>query len=183
MERRLIIVLAIIPVIFIVGFLVYGLTNEKGAGDKIVDRPAISRPAPDFTFPDLDGRMVSLSDYRGKVVFLNIWATWCPSCKEEMPSIYRLYEHFKDNNDFQVLTISIDILGKEVIIPHYKEMGISLPTLMDPRSEIKNIYGITGVPETFIIDKKGNIVYVVLGPRKWDSDEYISYIENLINES
>ncbi len=183
MGKKMIITLIILPLLFVAGFIVFGLTNGRFIADKTTPRPIIGSPAPDFTFPDMDGNEVSLSDFKGKVIFLNIWATWCPSCKEEMPTIYRLYKRFEGDERFQMLTVSIDVLGKEAVIPHYKEMGVYLPTLLDTKSKIKSIYGISGVPETFIIDKNGKIVFVVLGPRKWDSERYISDIENLMNAS
>jgi len=183
MGKKTIITLIILPLLFVAGFIVYGLTNGKFMGDKTIPRPIIGSPAPNFTFPDMDGKKVSLADFKGKVVFMNVWATWCPTCREEMPIIHRLYKRFEDDKRFQVLTVSIDVLGKEAVVPFYKEMGFSLPTLLDTKSKIKSIYGISGVPESFIIDKNGKIVFVALGPREWDSAEYISVIENLMSAS
>jgi len=137
--------------------------------------------APNFTLPLLDGKMVSLSDYQGKVVFLNIWATWCGPCREEMPSMQKLYKELQ-NEDFEILAVSIDILGARAVAPFMKELKLSFPALLNPEGNIKNLYNTIGVPETFIIDKKGIIVQKVIGPRDWASPEAVRYFRSLIQK-
>ena len=138
-------------------------------------------PAPDFTLPDLDGKMVSLADYKGKVVFLNIWATWCAPCIEEMPSMEKLYQKLKDE-EFEILAISIDELGADVVIPFMNKYKLSFNALTDKAGTIKSLYRITGVPESFVIDKDGRIVEEVVGPRDWASDGVIRYFRRLIQK-
>ena len=135
-------------------------------------------PAPNFTFPGLDGKMVSLTDYRGKVVFLNIWATWCGPCKQEMPSMERLYKALK-GEDFEILAVSIDTLGAKAVAPFMKEYGLSFPALLDTGGTIQRLYGTTGIPETFIINKEGIIEQKIIGSRDWAAPEAIRFFRNL----
>ena len=142
-------------------------------------RVKVGLPAPNFTFPGLDGKMVSLTDFKGEVVFVNIWATWCPPCREEMPSMEKLYRELK-GNDFEILAVSIDASGAVVVAPFMKEYRLSFPALLDPEGTIKNLYGTTGVPESFIINKEGIIEEIVIGPRDWSTPEVVRFFRNLI---
>jgi len=139
----------------------------------------VGDPAPVFTFPGLDGKMVSLTDYKGKVVFLNIWATWCPPCGEEMPSMEKLYRQLKDE-DFEILAVSIDTSGAEAVGPFMKELGLSFPALLDPGGTMQNLYGPTGLPESFIIGKEGVIEKIVIGPMDWSTPEVVRFFRNLL---
>ena len=140
---------------------------------------AKGRPAPNFTLPDLEGRMVSLTDYRGKVVLLNIWATWCPPCVDEMPSMEKLYQALS-NEDFEILAVSIDESGAQDVLPFMKKHKLSFPALTDPKGTLKGLYETTGVPESFIIDQDGVIVEKIIGPRDWAIPDAIRYFRNLI---
>lgn len=144
-------------------------------------RVKISLPAPDFTLPGLDGNPVSLADYRGKVVLLNIWATWCPPCVEEMPSMEILYTRLKGKN-FEILAVSIDTTGAKAVAPFMRKHKLSFPALVDPKGTIKSLYGATGVPESFIIDKKGIINQIIIGPRNWATPEVVRFFRNLIQK-
>jgi len=137
------------------------------------------RPAPNFTLPELDGKMVSLSDYKGHVVLVNIWATWCPPCIDEMPSMEALYKIFKGEN-FEILAISIDAMGTNAVAPFMKKHSLSLPALLDPAGTIKTAYQTTGVPESFIINKQGILVEKIIGPRNWAAPEVVRYFRDLI---
>ena len=139
-------------------------------------------PAPDFAYPGLDGKKVGLGDYRGKVVFLNIWATWCPPCREEMPSMEKLYQELK-GEDFEILAVSIDTSGVKAVAPFAKEYRLSFPILLDPEGTIKPLYGITGVPESFIINKDGRIEKIVIGPLDWATPDVVRFFRNLIEKS
>ena len=138
-------------------------------------------PAPDFTFPGLDGKMVSLSDYKGKVVLLNIWATWCPPCVEEMPSMERLYQKFKGQN-FEILAVSIDEPGLKVVAPFMKKSNLTFPALIDSEGAIKAVYGITGIPESFIIDKQGNLIKKIMGPVDWATRDIFRFFSEVIEK-
>lgn len=135
--------------------------------------------APNFTFPGLDGEFVSLDDYRGKVVLLNIWATWCPPCVAEAPSLEKLNNRFKDH-DFKMLAVSIDEEGENAIIPFMEKYKLSFPVLLDPEASIMELYGATGVPESFIISKDGIIDGTIIGAIDWASPEVTEYIDNLM---
>jgi len=137
--------------------------------------------APAFTFPGLDGKMVSLSDYKGKIVFLNIWATWCPPCRKEMPSMEKLYRQLK-GEDFEILAISVDTLGAKVVGPFMKEYGLSFPALLDVRGTTQNLYGTTGLPESFIIGREGIIEKIVIGPAEWSTPEMVRYFRDLLRK-
>ena len=137
---------------------------------------------PDFTFPGLDGKMVSLNDFRGKVVFLNIWATWCPPCRDEIPSMQRLYQKLK-GEDFIILAVSIDKSGVETVAPFVKEYKMSFPVLLDKAGKIETLFGTTGTPESFIIDKQGVLDKKTIGPREWDSPEAMLYFKDLIEKT
>ncbi len=136
-------------------------------------------PAPDFTFPDLNGKVVSLSDYRGKVVFVNIWATWCLPCRDEMPSMQKLYNRFK-GEAFEILAVSIDSAGRNAVAPFMQELNLTFPALLDTRGDIRSLYGTTGVPESFIVDKKGNLVKKVIGAIDWATPEVLRFFQDLI---
>lgn len=135
--------------------------------------------APDFELPDLHGRMHRLSALRGKVVFLNLWTTWCPPCRKEMPSMQRLYDRLPPR-DFAMLAVSQDEAGAAVVTPFVAEMGLSFPVLIDREARVSGRYGVTGYPETFIIDRQGQVVKHVIGPEEWTSDAIVAYIEHLI---
>jgi cytochrome c biogenesis protein CcmG/thiol:disulfide interchange protein DsbE len=137
------------------------------------------RPAPNFTLPGLDGKMVSLTNYQGHVVLVNIWATWCPPCVDEMPSMERLYQELKDEN-FEIVAISIDQMGAEAVAPFMKKNNLSFTALLDPEGTIKSTYQITGVPESFIVNKKGILVEKIIGPRNWADPAAVRYLRDLI---
>jgi peroxiredoxin len=137
--------------------------------------------APNFTFPGLDGKMVSLTDYRGKVVFLNIWATWCPPCRKEMPSMEKLYQQLK-GEDFEILAVSVDTAGATVVGPFMKKYKLSFPALLDTRGTVQNIYGTTGLPESFIVGRKGIIEKIVIGPTDWSTPETVRFFRNLLRK-
>ena len=147
---------------------------------KIVRPLQEGRPAPDFTFPDLVGRKISLSDLRGKVVLVNIWATWCPPCRDEMPSMQKLYDRFKGEH-FEILAVSIDADGREAVAPFMRKMNLTFPALLDPKEKIRGLYRITGVPESFIIDRNGILVQRIIGPLDWATPKVFRFFQELID--
>ncbi|MFQ5901022.1 MAG: TlpA disulfide reductase family protein, partial [Thermodesulfobacteriota bacterium] len=152
------------------------LTRE---GDVKNVRPQIGDPARDFTYPDVDGNPVTLSDFYGKkVVYVNVWATWCTSCRFELPTVQAMYEKFK-GDDFEVLAISIDALGAKAIIPFMKELGLTFIALQDISGSIQALYATTGVPESFIVDKRGKVALVEIGPGDWREPDKQAFIKSL----
>jgi len=136
-------------------------------------------PAPDFTFPGLDGKMVRLSDYKGKVVLVNIWATWCPPCVDEMPSMEKLYQKLKGEN-FEILAVSIDEPGLKAVAPFMKKSNLTFPALIDSEGTIKTVYGITAIPESFIIDKQGFLIKKIVGPVDWATSPIYRFFSDLM---
>ena len=180
--KRLLKLLIWLPIIIIIAAAAISLMNEQEAGGKKKPRPSIGEEARNFTFADLEGKEVSLSDFYGKkVVFINIWATWCPSCKKELPTMQRLYEKF-GGDDFEVLAVSIDAAGKKAVAPYMKKHHYTFPTLLDTSGSIQLLYGTTGVPESFIIDKKGKVAFVEIGPGDWTAPERQDLIRGLTEE-
>ena len=137
--------------------------------------------APDIVLPGFDGRTVRLKDYRGKVVFLNIWATWCPTCRDEMPSMEKLYQELK-GEPFEILAVSIDKGGARAVTPFMKAFNLSFPVLLDPEGTIVSPYGVTGVPESFIINKEGIIERIVIGPIDWYEPSIVRFFRILIQK-
>ena len=134
---------------------------------------------PDLKSKNLDGKEVKLSDLKGKVVMLDIWATWCPPCREEMPSMERLHERLKDRG-FVLLAVSQDegpIAGVKAFVD---QMKLTFPVLVDPEGEVGRKYGIWGFPESFLLDRDGRIVERVIGPRDWSAPDQIARIEGLL---
>ncbi len=170
--------------LFIIGVGIIVLLQNKDSFFNLSGKPRLVKgvPAPNFTLPGLDGKMVSLDDYKGKVVFLNIWATWCPPCVEEMPSMEKLYQALK-GEAFEILAVSIDATGAKDVLPFMKKYKLSFPALTDNRGAIKKLYQTTGVPESIIIDKDGIIVEKVIGPRDWATPGAIRYFRNLIQRN
>ncbi|UCB50610.1 MAG: TlpA family protein disulfide reductase [Deltaproteobacteria bacterium] len=131
---------------------------------------------PDFTLPTLDGGSMTLSDLKGKVVLINFWATWCPPCREEMPSLERLYRHFKYEK-FTLLAVDI-MEHPETVKTFAREYNLSFPILLDKKGEVSQKYAANALPTTYVIDKEGKAVGKAIGPRKWDGD----HAKDLINE-
>ncbi len=149
---------------------------------------AAGYPAPDFEIADAEGNPVSLDDYRGRVVLLNIWATWCAPCLEEMPSMQRLYESFSPD-DFEIAAVSIDApagasdaAGNPGGDPlaFAARLGLSFPILMDPSGEIQRVYQTAAVPESFLIGPDGIIYKKVAGATEWDSEANVGLVRRLL---
>ena len=142
----------------------------------------VGMAAPDFSLPDIEGKTVRLSDYRGKVVFVNFWATWCKPCKEEMPSMEILWENFK-SEDFVMLAISMDrVTTKKDIPPFIESMKLTFPILTDSWGQTDKRYKLMGVPETYIIDQSGVLREKVIGPRDWTLPESVTTIVQLVQK-
>jgi thiol-disulfide isomerase/thioredoxin len=146
------------------------------------EKPALGgNAAPDFTLKDLSGKEVKLSSLRGKVVLLNFWATWCPPCREEIPSMMRLNKAM-EGKQFQMLAVSEDAGGKEAVAGYFKDSGASLPALLDIDQAVGQRYGLTGVPETFVIGKNGAILKKVVGAMDWNDPAVIGFLDNAIKQ-
>ncbi|VIF53683.1 cytochrome C assembly protein [Clostridioides difficile] len=139
----------------------------------------------DFTLTDQYGKTHKLSDYEGKVVFLNFWATWCPPCKEEMPHIEQLYKDYnKNNDDVVILGVASPNLGREGsrehVVNFLKDQGYTFPVVLDEDGALAYQYGINAFPTTFIIDKEGYVTQYI--PGAMDKATMASFIENQRNK-
>lgn len=141
--------------------------------------PQVGETAPDFKVSGLDGATVSLSSLRGNVVLVNFWATWCPPCREELPSLAKL-NAMMAGKPFRLMAISIDEGGKEAVQGLFSQSGVSLPAYLDPDTRIAQRYGTFKVPETYIVDKQGKIVKKVIGGMDWSSPMVVDYLNQLM---
>lgn len=134
--------------------------------------------AADFTLPAPDGTKIRLAQLRGRVVFVNFWATWCPPCRVEMPSMERLHQQFKGRG-LAMLAIDIGESPKQVA-RFMKEFRLNFPALVDADSAVASRYGVQGIPVTVLIDRNGRIVGRAVGPRDWASPEGHTLIRSLL---
>lgn len=141
----------------------------------------VGKPAPDITISDLNGNKTRLSDLKGMVVLVNFWATWCPPCREEIPSMVVLNQAMS-GKPFRMLAISIDEGGKAAVSDYLKRSGSPLPAFIDSDGKAGRLYGITGVPETFVIDKMGVIIKKVVGPLDWSDPSVVRFLEDAMKK-
>lgn len=137
--------------------------------------------APEFSLEGLSGRKFELRNFKGKVIFLTFWATWCGPCKEELPSIEALHQQFK-GKEFVVLTVAVDLEGTIPVEKFLAKHGYTFHVLVDSKNAMLDLYRVEGIPMTFLIDKKGRIIGKALGPRNWKSPEAISLFNQLIEK-
>ena len=128
---------------------------------------------------DMNGNNVRLSDFKGKIVFLNFWTTWCPTCRIEMPSMEKLHQKL-ENKDFAMVTINLQESASQVK-GFFQEFKLSFTALLDTTGEVGASFGIRAIPTTYILDKTGRIIGQVNGPRAWDSKAAMALFENLID--
>ena len=128
---------------------------------------------------DMNGKNISLSDFKDKIVFLNFWTTWCPTCRIEMPSMEKLHQKLK-NKDFAMVTINLQESASQVKA-FFEEFKLTFTALLDSTGEVSASFGIRAIPTTYILDKTGRIIGLVSGPREWDSKAAIALFENLID--
>ena len=150
---------------------------DSGQGPKVAE---VDQPAPDFSLVDRKGKTWTLSELKGQVVFVNFWATWCPPCREEMPSMQRLYAELPKDKFKMLAILNKDqpILADKFAAKH----GITMPILDDQANNVGPEYGLTGLPETFIIDKQGILRKKFIGPAQWDSPAVKRMLMYYINQ-
>ncbi len=142
--------------------------------------PAVAEPfpAPEFELKDIDGRTHRLSDYRGKVVILNFWATWCPPCIKEMPSMERARQMIEDE-DIAILAINVGE-DEDSIFMFTGNYPVEFPLLMDLEAETIKQYPVTGLPTTYIIDPTGRATHRVVGSREWDDPQLLDSLRAIL---
>ena len=125
--------------------------------------------APEFELKDIEDNTHRLSDYRGKVVLLNFWATWCPPCRFEMPSMERAREKFEKDN---IVMLAVNVgEDADTIFTFTSDYPVNFPLLMDLDSSVIKHYPVVGLPTTFVIDPKGRMVFRAIGTREWDDEQ------------
>jgi len=133
--------------------------------------------APDFNLEDQDGNFMKMSDFKGKVVIINFWATWCPPCRKEMPSMQRAWEKLKQEG---IVMLAINVgEDSDQIFAFTAEYPVEFPLLMDRDSSVVRQWNVRGLPTTYIVNPAGKIVYQAIGDREWDSDEIMNQIRRL----
>ena len=157
--------LTLVVVAFAVALMLYvGFHAARRNGPSLAPRLALASPAPDFTLQSLDGKTMRLSDFRGKAVLLNFWATWCGPCKIEMPWFVELQNQYAAQG-FQIVGVAMDDASKEDISKFAKDMGVNYPILIGKESVGDEYGGVPALPESFLIGRDGKIVDKILGLR------------------
>lgn len=141
-------------------------------------QPVKDKPlAKDFRLENLDGETVSLSDFKGRVVVVNFWATWCPPCRFEIPSMQRAWLRMKEED---VMMLAVHVGGNNDKVWSFTgEFGIDFPVLMDVDSTVADAWPMRGLPSTFIVDPQGRIAYQAIGGREWDAPEILQVLYDL----
>jgi peroxiredoxin len=153
------------------------LSNPPGPA--LTEAPRVGHLAPDFLLQTLDGREVRLSDYRGHLVLLNFWATWCGPCKIEMPGIEQVYREFRSKG-FAVLAVSSDPEGAAVTRPYRDSLGLTFTIAHDPEMLVGRLYGVRSLPVTFMVNREGVITHQIFGARDWGDPEARTGIRKLL---
>jgi len=141
-------------------------------------KPHEAGDAPPITLTDLDGNEVTLAGLRGKVVVVNFWATWCPPCIAEMPSLDRLQKAFADA-PLQVLAVNAGDEPFDVAV-FLREVPVDMPILIDPKLGTQAVWGVTMLPTTFVVDPDGRIVFREIGEREWDDPQAVATLRALL---
>ena len=151
--------------------------QELGYRLAVVKEPV---KAPGFQLPDMDEKIHSLDDYRGKVIMINFWATWCPPCRQEMPSLEAIYQDLKDDG-FVVIAVN-QWESPELVFPYIGQLSVfpTFPIVFDHDGKLSQAYDVKGLPTTFIINKQGNIVYRAIGGRDFNHPEVKKLIRELL---
>jgi cytochrome c biogenesis protein CcmG, thiol:disulfide interchange protein DsbE len=138
--------------------------------------PRIGETAPDFSLQD-SSKTVALHDFRGKIVVLNFWATWCPPCVEEMPSLVHMQSRLKDRG-VTVLAVSVDV-DENAYKNFLRDHGVDLLAVRDPNQKSNALYGTFKFPETYVIDRDGKVRRKFIGAIDWSQPEIVSYLSKL----
>jgi cytochrome c biogenesis protein CcmG/thiol:disulfide interchange protein DsbE len=161
-RRRLIVAAAILlPAAAVLALLAYGFTREP----RYIPTPLIAKPAPPFSLTRFNGGVLRLEDLRGKVVFLNFWASWCVPCRAEARTLEAAWQKYKDEG---VVFVGVNIQDKEPDARAFlEEFGITYPNVIDQGNRVAIDYGVWGIPETFFINGEGRITYKHVGEIGW----------------
>lgn len=160
--------------------LYFALPQQEGPGG-VNQAGTKPKPLPELQFQDGTGRARSLADFRGKVVLLNIWATWCTPCREEMPALDRLQTRL-GGTEFEVVALSIDQQGAQAVRKFYDEVGVkALALYIDPSAQAGFKLATIGLPTTVIVDRAGREVGRRVGPAEWDAPKLVDELRGMID--
>jgi thiol-disulfide isomerase/thioredoxin len=148
------------------------------AGLRLLSQTVSSR---DFSLPLVSGELQSLSALKGKVVFLNFWATWCGPCRDEMPSMEVLYKRFKDKG-LEILAVNC-MEEQEDVLAFMANNGLTFPALLDEDGRVSGAYGIQAIPTSYLINRDGRIILRLVGSINWDTEKIHAAIESLLNSA
>ncbi len=158
------------------------VTSAAAMSDEVkslgLQQPKETVEAPDFTLRDLNGNKVQIRDFRGKVVFLNFFATWCVPCRLEMPAMDRLYQANKDKG---LLVLAVDLReGVKPVRSFLRELKVSFPALLDEDGSVAYMYGVRPLPTTYLVGRDGKLLWRAYGAREWDSTEARHYFAQVL---
>ena len=168
----------------LIGLIVLGWTQRSR-----FEAAEVGARAPGFELITMDGDSMSLGQFEGEVVLLNFWATWCPPCVHEMPSMERLYQDLRAQG-FVVLGVTVDVDPGEpdaqgrsqgIVREYVERLGVTFPILLDPEGSVEGVYNVSGLPTTYVIGRDGRIEGRIVGAREWDSEEYRARIQDLLD--
>jgi len=169
-------------IIFPLFFLLSGVVQATAPLADLLIVPEVSRQsAPDFVSENLRGGNTGLADYKGKIVLLNFWATWCMPCRAEMPSMETLWQKYKEQG-LVVAAVSVDEGSRGRIETFSKLLDLSFPILLDPESEVSDLYKVSNMPTSFLIDRNGKIISRIVGTEEWTSPEAIQFVEDILSQ-
>lgn len=171
-------ILIVIIIAIGIALMVFGRSKDNRPKPMPV---VVGLEAPDISLLDIESNTWRLSAKRGNVVLINFWATWCDTCKEEMPALQRLYDSKKSDPNFKLVTI---LYNDEPMtaIRYMKENGLSLPLFIDIDGSAAVAYGLTGVPETYVVGKKGILRKKIIGPADFDNPAAVAFFTRLLAE-
>ena len=160
--------------------LVIGLIFSVLAATSLASSGLAGRPAPDFALKSSSGENLRLSEYRGDVVMINFWATWCGPCRQEMPLLDELYSRY-ERVGFNLLGVNIDDDSSRAMAM-INELGVSFPVLFDSRKEVSKMYNVDAMPVTVIVDREGNVRHVHQGYKPGYEQKYLDEVRALLRE-
>jgi peroxiredoxin len=136
---------------------------------------------PDLTLPDVDGKPVRLTEPKGKVILLNFWATWCPPCLEEMPSMEKLHRRFR-GRPFEVIAVSVDKGGVELVRQFIKKRKFTFRVLHDAEGKTETPFGLRGLPISYVVNHRGQLIAGAIGAKNWRSKKAYAYFKGLLRK-
>ena len=177
-----------IPFLVVVAIAFLLLQRQQSSGPlpapqlELIETETRSTEGTDFTLADLSGKDVRLEDFRGNVVLLNFFATWCGPCREEMPALQELYQNYR-RKDLVVVAVSGDVQGKEVVEPFVQQYDLTFPVILDPKNTVSKQYRVRGIPTVYLLDRQGRIAGMHVGGADWNGKVAHGLIEQLLGES